>query len=140
MLLSSIGFKGAVTKLKSMLKIKRRDALLLAIFYAAAGVAQIAVLAMSDFAIFTSGILAVLNFIAAYGLFTVKRWSIWLAIGLFFPQFVFGAASLYASILWYMAYQEAGSLWLNIALMVYMGLLLVSFVYIAAKRNSFMQT
>lgn len=125
--------------LKSKLKIKRKDGLLLAIFYTVVGIVQIIVLASTNFALFTSGVLAVLSFIAAYGLFTVKKWSIWLVIGLFFPQFVFGVVTLYASILSYAIYQETAFMLLNIALAIFIVLSFVSFVYVAAKRKSFQQ-
>jgi len=125
--------------LKSKLKVKRRDGLLLAIFYIIVGVVQIIVLAQTNFAVFTSGVLAILSFIAAYGLFTVKKWSVWLVIGLFFPQFVFGVVTLYASILKYALYQEATFMMLNIALAAFIVLYFVSFVYVAAKRKSFQQ-
>ena len=123
--------------MKSKLKVKRRDGLLLAIFYIIVGVVQIIVLALTNFALFTSGVLAVLSFIAAYGLFTVKKWSVWLVICLFFPQFVFGVATLYASILTYALYQEATFLLLNIALTVFIILSFTSFAYVAAKRKTF---
>lgn len=126
--------------LKSKLKVQRRDSLLLSVFYAAAGIVQIIVLALSNFALFTSGVLAVFSFMAAYGLFTVKKWSVWLVICLFFPQFVFGVATLYASILSYMIYQETAFMLLNIALATFIILSFISFVYVAAKRKSFQQT
>jgi uncharacterized membrane protein (DUF2068 family) len=125
--------------LKSKLKVKRRDGLLLAIFYIIVGVIQIIALASTNFALFTSGILAVLSFIAAYGLFTAKKWSVWLVIGLFFPQFVFGVVTLYASILSYAIYQETAFMLLNIALATLIVLSFISFVYVAAKRKSFQQ-
>jgi len=125
--------------LKPKLKVKRRDRLLLAVFYTIGGVAQIIVLALTNFAVFTSGVLAVLSFIAAYGLLTVKKWSVWLVIGLFFPQFVFGVVTLYASILRYALFQEASFMLLNIALVTFIVLSFVSFVYVAAKRKSFQQ-
>ena len=125
--------------MKSKLKVKRRDGLLLAIFYIIVGVIQIIALASTNFALFTSGILAVLSFIAAYGLFTAKKWSVWLVIGLFFPQFVFGVVTLYASILSYATYQEATFMLLNIALAAFIVLSFISFVYVAAKRKSFQQ-
>ena len=125
--------------MKSKLKVKRRDGLLLAIFYIIVGVVQIIVLALTNFALFTSGILAVLSFIAAYGLFTVKKWSVWLVICLFFPQFVFGVVTLYASILSYTTYQEATFMLLNITLTAFTVLSFISFVYVAAKRESFQQ-
>lgn len=118
---------------------KRRDGLLLAVFYAVTGVAQIVVLALTNFRFFPSGAFAVLSFVAAYGLFTVKKWSVWLVIALFFPQFVFGAITLYASILRYVSYQEAAFMLLNIALATFIVLSFVSFVYVAAKRKNFQQ-
>lgn len=138
MLLFSIrSYKGAQTRLKSKLTVKRRDGLLLAIFYIIVGAVQIIVLALTNFTLFTSGILAVLSFIAAYGLFTAKKWSVWLVIGLFFPQFVFGTVTLYASILTYISYQEMTILLLNIALAVFIVLSFISFAYVAAKRKTF---
>jgi len=119
--------------------VKRRDGLLLALFYIIIGVAQIVVLTQTNFRFFPSGAFAVLSFIAAYGLFTVKKWSVWLVIGLFFPQFVFGVWTLYASILTYASYQEAAFLLLYIALATFIVLSFVSFVYVAAKRKSFQQ-
>jgi uncharacterized membrane protein (DUF2068 family) len=135
----ALGPKGAQTRLTSKLKVKRRDGLLLASFYAVVGVAELAILAFTNFALFTSGILAVLSFIAAYGLFTVKKWSPWLVIALFFPQFVFGVVSLYASILTYTLYQEIAFMLLNIALGAFILLSVISFVYVAAKRKSFQE-
>ena len=121
----------------SKLKVKRRDGLLLAIFYIIVGVVQVIVLALANFGLYTSGVLAVLSFIAAYGLFTVKKWSVWLVIGLFFPQFVFGTVTLYASVLRYISYQEMTFLLLNIALAVFIVLSFISFAYVAAKRKTF---
>jgi len=123
--------------LTSKLKVKRRDGLLLAIFYTIVGIAEMIVLALSNFALFTSGALALLSFIAAYGLLTDKKWSVWLVIGLFFPQFVFGAATLYASVLSYVTYQQTVFMLLNIALATFIILSFVSFTYVAAKRKTF---
>jgi len=125
--------------LTSRLKVKRRDGLLLAVFYIVVGVSQLVVLALSNFALFTSGILAVVSFVTAYGLFTVKNWSVWLVIGLFFPQLVFGVATLYDSLVIYTLYQEAVFMLLNIALAAFIVLSFVSFVYVAARRKSFQQ-
>jgi len=119
--------------------VKRRDGLLLAVFYIVVGVSQLVVLALSNFALFTSGILAVVSFVTAYGLFTVKNWSVWLVIGLFFPQLVFGVATLYDSLVIYTLYQEAVFMLLNIALAAFIVLSFVSFVYVAARRKSFQQ-
>ena len=121
----------------SWFKVKRRDALLLAIFYAVIGVAQIVILALTNFRLPTAGPLAVLSLVAAYGLLTVKKWSVWLVIGLFFPQLAFGAWSLYASALRYSLYQEASFLLLNVLLVLFIVLSFISFVYVTAKRKTF---
>jgi len=120
----------------SKLKIKRRDALLLAVFYAVVGVLQLATLTL-DIRMFWIGALAVLSLVAAYGLFTVQKWSVWLVIGLFFPQVVFGASTLYYLILDYSFSMEATLLLLDVALAVFIFLSLVSFIYVAAKRKTF---
>jgi len=119
--------------LKSKLKVKRRDGLLLAIFYIIVGVVQIIALATTDFGLYTSGVLAVLSFIAAYGLFTVKKWSVWLVIGLFFPLFVFGATIIFASI-----NQQLSFMLLSMApAVIVIVLSFISFVYVATKRKTF---
>jgi len=120
----------------SKLKIKRRDALLLAVFYAVVGVLQLATLAL-DIRMFWIGALAVLSLVAAYGLFTVQKWSVWLVIGLFFPQIVFGASTLYYLIVDYSFSMETTVLLLDTALAVFIFLSFISFIYVAAKRKTF---
>jgi len=140
MLLLALGLKRSKTRLLSKLKVKRQDGLLLALFYAAVGVAQIIVLAETNLRLFPSGALAVLSFITAYGLFTVKKWSVWLVIGLFFPQLVFGVVTLYASIVWYSFSPQVSFLLLGVLLVLFIVLSLVSFVYVATKRKTFQKT
>jgi hypothetical protein len=94
------------------------------------------VLALSNLMIFTSAILAVLSFIAAYGLLASKRWSVWLVIALFFPQLAFGAATLNASLVNYSVYQESTFMMLGIGLSAFILLSFIVFVYVAAKRKS----
>jgi len=122
--------------LKSRLSVKRRDGLLLAIFYVVIGIAEIAVLVMSNF-LPIAGALAVLSLIAAYGLLMTRKWSVWLVIGLFFPQLVFGVVTLYASILAYSLYPAVNLLLLDALLISFIVLSFVSFVYVTAKRKSF---
>jgi len=123
----------------SKLKAKRRDALLLAVFYAVVGVLQLTTLTL-DIRMFWIGALAVLSLVAAYGLFTVQKWSVWLVIGLFFPQVVFGASTLYYLIIDYSFSMEATLLLLDVALAVFIFLSFVSFIYVAAKRKTFQPT
>jgi len=123
--------------LASRFSVKRRDGLLLAIFYAVVGVLQLATVASLDIRMAWIGALAILSLIAAYGLFTVKKWSVWLVISLFFPQVVFGATTLYSSISLYSFPQEVSLLLLDASLVVFIVLSLVSFLYVAVKRKTF---
>jgi hypothetical protein len=104
------------------------------------GVLQLATLAVLDIRMVWIGALAILSLIAAYGLFTVRKWSVWLVIGLFFPQVVFGATKLYSSISLYSFPQEVSLLLLDISLVLFITLSLVSFLYVAAKRKTFEPT
>ena len=120
----------------SRFKIKRRDGLLLAVFYAIVGMGEIVVFLLSNF-MPIAGVLAVLSFIVAYGLFFANRWAVWFAIGLFFPQFVFGLATLSGSIVLYSFLPDTSVLLLNVALGAFVLLSFISFVYVAAKRKTF---
>lgn len=123
--------------MKSKLKIKRKDALLLAIFYVVVGVAHVIILYFTNFGLLTSGVLGVLSFMAAYGLFKARKWVVWLVVMLFFPQLAFGVTSLTATITWYSFLPELNVLLLNISLAVFTALSFISFAYVAAKRKTF---
>ena len=121
----------------SRLKVKRRDGLLLAVFYAVVGILQLATLAVVDIRMMWIGALAILSLIAAYGLFTARRWAVWLVIGLFFPQAVFAVFSLYGVISLYSLSAELIPLLMEVSLGAFLVLSLVSFIYVAAKRETF---
>jgi len=122
------------------LKVQRRDTFILALFLAVLGVTQIVVLALTSFAFSLSAALAVLSFIAAYGILTLKKWSVKLIIGLFFPQFMFGAWTLGISVLRDTTNQEMSFLLFNIApAIIILVFSFISFVYVATKRKSFQQ-
>jgi len=123
--------------LTSRLKVKRRDGLLLAIFYAVVGILQLATLAVIDIRMMWIGALAILSLIAAYGLFTARRWAVWLVIGLFFPQAVFAVFSLNGVISLYSLSAELIPLLMEVSLGAFLVLSLVSFIYVAAKRETF---
>lgn len=121
----------------SRFRVKRRDALLLAVFHAVVGILQLTTLALVDVRMVWIGALAVLSLIAAYGLFTVRKWSVWLVISLFFPQVVFGAWTLYSLVSLYSFSLDVTLLLLEVSLSLFIILSLTSFVYLAAKRKSF---
>jgi uncharacterized membrane protein (DUF2068 family) len=126
-------------KVGNRLKIKRWDGFLLAVFYVVVGISEIVVLAFSNSTLMPPdiGALAILNLIAAYGLFKTKRWSVWLVIAIFFPQLTFAAITLYASYTFYALHPETSLILLNVALALLIVLSFISLVYVAAKRKTF---
>lgn len=103
------------------------------------GVLQIAILVLSSSSLIPPhvGALAILSFIAAYGLLRAKKWSVWLVIILFFPQIVFGAFSMYATMILYALIPDVALLLANVALAFFMIISFLSFVYVATKRKTF---
>ena len=126
-----------MAKILSRLGTKRLDTLLLAIFYTVAGVANTYLLALSNFTFMPAGAFAVLSFIAAYGLFTTKKWAVWIVIILFFPAATFSAATLYFSVRFSTFYPSVEILLFHLAFLFYVILSFISFVYVAAKRKTF---
>jgi len=123
--------------LASRFKVKRRDGLLLAVFHAVVGILELATLAVIDIRMMWIGALAILSLIAAYGLFTARKWAVWLVIGLFFPQAVFGIFTLYGVISLYSLSVELTPMLLEVSLGIFLVLSLASFIYVAAKRKTF---
>jgi len=126
-----------VAKILSKLKIRRLDTLLLTMFYAVAGAAYTYMLALSNFIFMPAGAFAVLSFIVAYGLFTTKKWAVWIVTILFFPAATFGTATLYFSVRFYTFYPSVEILLFHLAFLFYIVLSFTSFVYVAAKRKTF---
>jgi len=126
-----------MAKTLSRLRTKRLDTLLLAIFYAVAGVANSYMLVLSNFAFMPAGAFAALSFIAAFGLFTTRKWAVWIVIMLFFPAATFGSVTLYFSVRFHTFYPSIGILLCHLAFLFYVILSFVSLVYVAAKRKTF---
>lgn len=114
--------------------IERWDTTLLSIFYAISGIAYLLILTISNFEILVALLLGLPSIIIAYGLFKTKKWAALLAIALFFPQIGFGIFSLVGGL----ALDTASQVLLfNIALIIHTILLMICFLYIAAKRKEF---
>mgnify|MGYP001059972936 CR=1 FL=1 len=126
-----------VAKILSKLKNKQLDILLLTIFYAVAGAANIYILALSNFTFMPVGAFAVLSFIAAYGLFIKKKWAVWIVMMLFFPVAVFGSVTLFFSVSISTFYPSVDFLLFHLSLLFYVILSFISVVYVAAKRKTF---
>ena len=116
-------------------KIENPALRLIAIFYIAVGIAEIGYFAIeSSVAPLHIPVLGILSIITAYSLFTMKKWTLPLAIGLFVVGIIFGAATLSNSV----ALQTfGGAILFHLALIAYMILLLIASVYIVTQRENF---
>lgn len=123
--------------LKSKLKVEKPGVLVVSIFYVVVGAAEAFILAFSNFTLVHVGPLAVLSLITAYGLIKMKKWSVLLAVILFFPALTFGATNLYASIIWQTFYPSLEILLFHVALIVYLILALMAVMYVVAVRKNF---
>jgi len=121
--------------LKSKLKVENPVVLLFSVFYAVAGAAEIFVLAVTNFTAPPHlGVLGLLSLITAYGLFKMRRWSVLLVTALFFLGVTFSATTLYDSII---LQTFEGALLFHVALIAYMIMTVIAFIYVAAKRKDF---
>jgi len=120
--------------LKSKLKIENLGALVFSVFYVVVGVAEVFVLAMSNFTVFHIGVLGLLNLFTAYGLFRMKRWSVPIVIALLFLGITFGATTLYYSVV---LQTFEGALLFHVALIAYLLMTLVASTYVIWKREEF---
>jgi len=124
--------------LKSMLGVEKLGVAVVFIFYLIAGIAQLIILAMSNFGIIPIGVLAVLCLIAAYGLIKMRKWAVWLVMILLLPEMTFAAVPLYASIMQQQAFfPNLEGLLLNLMLVIYVIATFVASVYILVKRQDF---
>ncbi len=124
-------------QLKSKLKVERLGVLATSIFYVIVGGAEAIVLALSNFSLVHVGPLAVLSLITAYGLFRMKKWSVFLVTILFFPAITFGAFTFYASVIGQTFYPSVDVLLFHLALIVYLILTLIALIYVVAVRKDF---
>ncbi|MDH5437726.1 MAG: hypothetical protein OEX76_02365 [Candidatus Bathyarchaeota archaeon] len=123
--------------LKSKLKIEKPGVLAVSIFYVVVGGAEALILAFSNFTLVHVGPLAVLSLLTAYGLIRMKKWSVLLAVILFFPAITFGATNLYASVIWRTFYPSLEILLFHLALIVYLILAFITVIYVMAVRKNF---
>ncbi|HVP41374.1 MAG TPA: hypothetical protein VMS95_05420 [Candidatus Krumholzibacteriaceae bacterium] len=121
--------------LKEKLKIESMPFFIFTIFYVLAGIWMLGILAVNGFSMVHTAIIALLSLITAYGLYKMKKWSLWLVVALFFIGNTFGLVSLY----WSIARDGfAGStevLLLNLALIGYIIMTWLATIYIGAKRD-----
>jgi hypothetical protein len=110
-------------------------ALLLSLFFIIAGIVEVGYWAIENTAAPPHiAIIGILSLITAYGFFKLKKWSVPLVILLFFVGLTFGALTLNTSV----GLQTfGGALLFHTALIAYMIILFIAFVYTVAKREKF---
>lgn len=108
---------------------------IIAVFYIAIGIAELGYFAIENFAAPPHILLlGILSLITAYTIFTMKKWTLPLVVGLFFVGITFGATTLANSI----ALQTfGGAMLFHVALIVYMILLLIASIYVVKRRENF---
>ena len=120
---------------KSGFKIENPIVLLFSIFYIVVGIAQIGYFAIESSAAPPHiPVLGVFSLITAYSIFKMKKWSVFLVVGLFFTGITFGATTLNTSII---VQTFGGALLFHLALIAYMIMLAIAVIYILAKRGNF---
>jgi hypothetical protein len=82
-------------------------------------------------------ILGILSLVTAYFFLKMNRWSVPLVIALFLMGVTFGAITLHTSLI---LQTFGGAMLFHIALIVYMIILLIAFIYIIAKREEFLRS
>jgi hypothetical protein len=121
--------------LKSKFKVENQVVFLFSVFYIIAGTVEVFYLVAENFAAPPHiGVLGLLSLITAYGLFKMRKWSVLLVIALFFLGITFGATTLYNSVT---LQTFEGALLFHTALITYMIMLLIAFIYVVAKRKKF---
>jgi hypothetical protein len=121
--------------LKSKFKVENQVVFLFSVFYIIAGAVEILYVVAKNFATPPHiGVLGLLSLITAYSLLRMKKWSVLLVSALFLLGITFGAITLYNSVV---LQTFEGALLFHTALIVYMIMLLIAFMYVVAKREKF---
>ena len=123
--------------LRSKLRIEKSGLTASSIFYAFAGGAEIFVLSLTGFRLFTLGFLGILSFTSAYGLFRVKKSFVIIVLIRFFIGITFSATTLYASISIKTFYPSFSVLLFHLMLMAYLIINLITTIYVVAVRKKF---
>jgi hypothetical protein len=120
---------------ESRFSIKSPIVFLFALFFIIAGVIEVGYWAIKSFSVPPHiAILGVLSLITAYFFFRMKKWSVPLVIGLFLIGITFGSITLNTSV---RLQTFGGAILFHIALIAYMIILLIAFIYTIIKREDF---
>jgi len=120
--------------LKSRLKAENPAVLLFSAFYVIVGIVFLFIFVIYNLRLLHLGIIGVLSLMAAYGVFRMEKWAVWLVVGLFLLGTTFGAITLIDSIV---LQTLQGALLFHVALIAYLIMMVVALIYVAAKRKDF---
>jgi hypothetical protein len=120
---------------ESRFNIKSPMVMLFSLFFIIGGIIEAGYWAIESFmAPPHIAILGILSLVTAYFFFRMKKWSVPLVIALFLMGITFGAITLHTSLI---LQTFGGALLFHTALIVYMIILLMAFIYTIIKREDF---
>ncbi len=121
--------------LRSIIKMEQKGFFFFTLFYLIAGIANLIVLGVYGLDLFHVALVAVVSFLAAYGLYKLQSWSLWLVMSLFFIATTYGAFMLNAYWAEYSTNPNIGSLLASIAWIIYLIFTWIATIYVGAKRK-----
>jgi len=129
--------EGLRMSFQSILKMKNKWMLFFTIFYILVGAANLMIVGIYDFGLFHIGLIAILSFVAAFGLYQQQSWVLWPIFALFFISTVYSVLMINAFLGNYQVNPHAGIILGVVAYCAYLVLTWIGTAYIGVKRNDF---
>ncbi len=122
--------------LRSKLEIEHKGMLVFTLFYLIAGVANFVILGVYGLDLFHVALVAILSLTAAFGLYRLQSWSLWLVIALFFITTTYGALMLNVFLSRYTVNPDLSNAFAIFAWASYLLLTWMATIYVGAKRKN----
>ena len=122
--------------LLSRLGMEYRGMLLSVFFFLIVAVANFAILGIYGLGLFHVGLVAILSLLAALGLFRLRRWSLWLVVGLFFIGTTYGGTMLSTTWTKYLSNMDFSAAVGVVVWVVYLALTWIATIYVVARRTN----
>ena len=129
--------EGLRMSFQSILKMKNKWMLFFTIFYILVGAANLMIVGIYDFGLFHIGLIAILSFVAAFGLYQQQSWVLWPIFAIFFISTVYSVLMINAFLGNYQVNPHAGIILGVVAYSAYLVLTWIGTAYIGVKRNDF---
>ena len=121
--------------LGSRLNIEDRGVFFFALLYLIEGAVNFVILVVYGLGLFHVALVAVLSLTAAFGLFQMRRWSLWPVAGLFFIATTYGASMLSISMSSSEASLYGGDMIATVLWALYLVAMWIATLYVAARRK-----